>query len=782
MNMLAIATGKSRTDVRWKNLVVSWDKLKAKLQTPLKTAETVADYKAMEKARQAEIKDVGGFVGGRLKGDRRTARNVELRSLVVLDLDYAHKDTVADIDMLLDFSWAVYSTHTHTPAAPRLRLLVPLKRTVTPDEYGPVARWLAKLVGIEQCDASTYDPSRLMYWPSVSIDGQYIYAEGGSGSLDPDLALSSYPDWRNPIYWPVAENETRAQAKERKDLGDPGLKQGPIGAFCRCYPISVAIDEFLGDVYTEAGAGRYTYVAGSTAGGAVVYEDKWLCSHHGTDPCGGLTVNSFDLVRIHLYGELDKDVSTDTPVIKLPSYRAALGMVVELDAVKAELVAERSGEIELDFAGIGWEKELAVDKKGIIASGRNVAIILINAPEFLGALRKNLLTGRYEVHKKLVWDHDGMSYPRQWRDADDAQLRVYLEEKYRIKGRELVYDGFVIAAETSAYHPVRMYLAELPAWDGVARVETLLVDYFGAEDTRLNREVTRKTMVGAVKRVMHPGCKFDEVLTLHGAQGMGKSTLWKKLAMQWFSDSIEQVEGKEAIEQLSGVWIGEMGEMKATKKAEVEALKAYLSRQVDKGRQAYGRHTEDHPRQCIIVATTNEHEFLRDRTGNRRFWTVRLQVQKAIRSVFEMTQDTVDQVWAEALRLYKKDDTLFLSREAEATMYQVQEAFEEDNGTAGLIEDYLEAKVPAGWRNMSLMDKQDFIRGSMPHAGELERIVETCALEIALVGLKYPRTPNNTESRMIGEIVRKLEGWEYCAGKISFGNGLGRQRHFKRPN
>lgn len=772
MIKLTIATGKSRTDVKWKNQEITWDRLTERLKDTKRTPETVAEYKAMPKTQQGETKDVGGFVGGRLNGERRTAHNIDKRSLVVLDLDYATKDAIGDIDLLCDFAWAIYSTHTHTPEHPRYRLLVPTSREVAPDEYEPIARWLADMVGIEQCDASTYDPARLMYWPSTSKDGEYVYKDGGFGPLDVDMVLRSYPDWKNPIYWPTAEREARAEAKRMEKAEDPLLKQGTIGAFCRAYPISAVVVEFLPDIYERIDDGRYTYLPGSTAGGAKVYEDRWMYSHHGTDPTGGQLCNAFDLVRIHKYGVLDKDVPGDTPVMRLPSYDAMMEWAVDLPDVVSELAAEQRAEIKMDFCGVDWEAKLERNQNTGFprATIDNIAIILLNSPDFKDQIGMNLLTFQITV-KKLPWrDRAG-----DWSDLDDAALRHYFQKKFHITGKELIADGLSVVLMQREFHPVRDFLAGLPDWDGVNRVDSLLIDYFGADDNELVRAMTRKTLVAAVARVICPGVKFDQMLILQGAQGIGKSTLWKNLADPWFSDSIKTMEGKEAYEQLSGVWIGEMAELTATKKSEIEAQKAFLSSQVDHYRPAYGRRMVAYHRQCILVGTTNELEFLRDRTGNRRFWTVRLQGKGRL-SVWNMSREVVEQIWAEAKFLYTKGEKLCLDRNQEALLAEKQEEFTEDNGLQGIIEQYLAKPVPARWLDMTIAEQHDFMRGFHDPAEELVQRTVVCAREVATLALDEPH-PKSILIREIKDIIRRLKGWQ-TEERTNAGKAYGRQRCF----
>ena len=209
------------------------------------------------------------------------------------------------------------------------------------------------------------------------------------------------------------------------------------------------------------------------------------------------------------------------------------------------------------------------------------------------------------------------------------------------------------------YHPVKEYLNGL-SWDGTKRLENLLVDYLGAEDTPYVRAVTRKTLVAAVARIYEPGTKFDSILVLNGPQGIGKSTLFARLGRAWYSDSlsISDMKDKTASEKLQGYWILELGELAGIRKMDVETVKSFITRTDDKYRKAYGVNVESHPRQCIIVGSTNsDGGFLRDVTGNRRFWPVRV-LGKGRHKPWDL--DAVDQIWAEAAEYYHQGEELFL--------------------------------------------------------------------------------------------------------------------------
>ena len=186
-------------------------------------------------------------------------------------------------------------------------------------------------------------------------------------------------------------------------------------------------------------------------------------------------------------------------------------------------------------------------------------------------------------------------------------------------------------------------------------------------------------LVAAVARIFNPGVKFDNMIVLAGTQGIGKSTLIARLGREWFSDSLTTVTGKDAYEQLQGVWLIEMGEMMATKKADIEATKHFLSKTEDIYRVAYGRRTSRFKRQCIFIGTTNDREFLRDRTGNRRFWPVDVGINPIKKQVYKcLDENTVNQIWAEAIELYKKGEELYLTGKEEKEAKKQQDEHSEE--------------------------------------------------------------------------------------------------------
>ena len=578
MNEYVISVGQSRTSLQWANKSTTWERLVERLSKCKHTRETAAEYRAMTKTAQGKAKDVGGFVGGTVRdGGQRKGESITARSLVTLDIDYGTKETVDTVrDMLYGTAWCLYSTHSHTPEKPRYRLVMPLSREVTPDEYVPIARRIADDIGIDLFDDSTYEPCRLMYWPSAPADVDYV---------------------------------------------------------CRAYGIAEAIEAFLPDVYVPtAHPDRWTYAKGSTAGGMIVYEDKWAYSHHGTDPCCEKLVNAFDMVRIHLYGDEDAEADINTPVNRLPSFLHMERAAREDRKVHGMLVREMIRSAQDDFAeeleDDSWTDDLQTDDRGkkFLPLPSNFGLILRNDRGLRKAVAYDLFTGRTVLQRDLPWRAAGID--PNWNNNDYNGLIEYVDTNYRgLTGKTALMDEADHVFSQNNYHPVRDYLNALE-WDGKERLDTLLVDYLGAEDNPLTRAMTRKHFTAAVARVMQPGCKYDYVLTLIGPEGSGKSTLVRLMARDaWFTDSLTR--------QLRGKWLVEMGELTNYKKSTSEAYKAFLSKQDDSFRPAYGRKTETYPRQCVFFATTNERAFLKGDTGNRRFWVVECGGSKPAKDVWD---------------------------------------------------------------------------------------------------------------------------------------------------
>lgn len=770
---LAVSTGNSRMEKKWNFEEMELEAFKERIATTHRTSETVAQYKKMTKAQQDDIKDVGGFVLGRLKGGRRKKDCVLSRSAITLDMDYGTEGILDEIEMFHDMKIFVYSTHKHTKENPRLRLIVFLTREVTPDEYGAVSRMIAKDIGIELFDQTTFEPSRLMYWPSTSSDGDFLFREIEGKFVDPDEVLARYEDWRDVSAWPVSNRQQSIVQKEVKKQEDPLKKRGIVGAFNRTFSITEAIDKFIPEVYQPSKSipGRYDYVPADSAAGVVIYDDVFAYSHHATDPACGRLMNAFDVVRIHKFGELDAKAAEDTDPAKLPSYKAMQDFATGDAAVKKTLLQEREESAKMDFEELGedWKMKLEYNRQGILINSLKNLLLILNNDENLKSIVFNQLSDGMEITGSVPWEHPS----KFWRDADDAQLISYIDLTYgNFSARN--YDIAVSkVADDRSYHPIRAYLEFLPEWDEVPRVDTLLIDFLGAVDNGYVRAVTRKTLVAAIARVMNPGCKFDTMLVLAGPQGKGKSTLISKLAGDWFSDSLllSDAKDKTAAEKLQGYWILEIGELAGMKKTDIETLRGFLSRQNDIYRAAFGRRATPHPRQCVFIGTTNADTYLRDITGNRRFWPVKTPGGNG-RGSWELTKGEVMQIWAEALYYYKSGEPLYLSKELEPlAVHEQREAMEMDE-REGTVRDYLDMLLPAKWDSMSLYERRNFINGAEfegSRAAGVKKRSRVCNMEIWCECFGKERgNLKRQDANEIAAIMNNIEGWNRPEGKMRF--------------
>ena len=782
-----VSTGNSRMEKRWNGGEMELEDFVRRISRTVRTAETVEQYRKLSKARQDSIKDVGGFVMGKLRGGRRKKDCVVFRSALTLDMDHAVGDVPEQMELFFDFRCLIYSTHKHTPEAPRFRLVIPLSRNVSPDEYAAVARKVAEDIGMELFDDTTYEPSRLMYWPSTSADGEFVFRDVAGEILDPDVVLARYRDWRDSSEWPVSGRQQAVVLREMKKQADPLGKEGVVGAFCRTYSIEEAVEVFLADVYRPSVMqGRYDYVPADSQAGVVVYEGRFAYSHHATDPACGKLMNAFDMVRIHRFGELDVRASEDTEACKLPSFRAMSEFAVSDERVKLTLAEERAESAKREFSGEDdWRKGLELDRQGKVKDTLDNLVLAIRHDEGLQSIAFNLHRDGIDAGEGLPWKQ----IKPGWNDSDFASLKVYLNKGYGVYAPTKTKDALLAVASERAYHPVKEYLDALPEWDGVKRVDTLLADYLGAEDSAYTRAVIRKTLAAAVARIYQPGTKFDSVLILNGPQGIGKSTLFARLAGAWFSDSLTltDMRDKSGPEKLQGYWILELGELAGMKKTDVETVKSFLSRVDDKYRASYGLNVESHPRQCVIVGSTNtESGFLRDITGNRRFWPVRVNGE-SVKKPWQISGEDVLQVWAEAKAVYEGGERLYLEGEVAAMAVSQQAEAMETDDREGLVRTYLDTLLPENWDSMSLYDRRNFLNGSEfgeeRQTGTVRRMM-VCNMEIWCECFgRESSALKKIDSYEISGIMRKIEGWGKYAETKNGMSGFpiyGKQRAYVR--
>lgn len=788
--VISIATGHSAGSLKWSNKQWKWSDFVDRLKNTRHTEETFKEFMSASKEDQSKIKDIGGYVGGYLRGGKRNISSVGHRQLATLDIDFAHLDFWDDFTLTYGCAAVLHGTHKHSDLSPRYRLLVPLSREATSDEYAAVSRRIAGTLGIDLFDDTTFEVNRLMFWPSTPKDVEYYFEFQDGPWIDVDAVLASYIDWKDTSLWPTADKKIRDLAGAVQKQQDPLEKKGIVGAFCRTYSITEAIAFFLKDEYSPTlQDDRYTYNKGTTAAGLVIYEDAYAYSHHGTDPCSGKTSNAFDLVRIHKFGHLDVEGSKT----QRPKSFAAMEDFARADKeVKKTLASETLQEakyeyftddleevanVEGDQDQIEWMSHLEADSKGkYLSNASNISIIFANDALLKDVFRRNEFDGKRYVFRTLPWRK--ITAPEPIKDVDLSGLRNYIERIYSISGTLKIDDSLALEFEKQSFHPIKDYLRSL-TWDGISRIDNLLIDYFGCLDTTYSREVSRKFLVAAVKRVFIPGFKYDNVLTLVGDQGTMKSSFFKKLGREWFSDTFMTVQGKEALEQIQGSWIIEVAELAGLRKAEVEAVKHFMSKQQDEFRPAYARSSEVYKRQCIFVATTNKRDFLTDPTGNRRFWPIEVIKERRVKNVWLDLEADVDQIWAEAMHFFKAGEVLYLSDEAEEMARQEQRKHSETDEKRGIIEDYLNSRLPEDWSDKDIYERRDHLANpDKIKKGKLRDIV--CIAEIWCECLGRDRdSMDKYKTREINDIMRSLEDWDYHNTTKNFG-AYGKQKYYSR--
>jgi len=794
---LNIAIGQKATSKLWKNESCNWSDLVDRLKDVHRTHETYSQYISFAKADQANIKDIGGFVGGYLRGGRRKPENVSVRQVITLDIDEANIDFWDNFTMQYGNAAVLHSTHKHSKASPRYRLILPLSREVTPDEYVAIARRIAGNLNIELFDPTTFETNRLMFWPSASKDADWVFEFQDGQWIDADKILASYINWQDISEWSFGTKTAKRVTKTLDTQEDPEAKRGAVGLFCRTYSIQEAIATFLPDKYMQtASPDRYTYVLGSTAQGLIVYEDKFSYSHHSTDPSGGRLCNAFDLVRLHKFGHLDKE-GIELKDNKLPSFKSMEAFAMSDILVKKKAIQENIENAKYDFSNTSpevsifendleepseeWKDSLELDTKGeFINSAYNISTIISNDNLLKDRFRYNSFNNKRYVFDSLPWRE--ILEPEPIKDVDYSGMRNYIECIYGIVSTLKVDDSIALEFNKQSFHPVREYLNSL-SWDGIERIDTLLIDYFGAADNLYSREAIRKPLVAAVARVFKPGIKFDLALIIVGAQGTGKSTFVHKLGKDWFSDTFTTVQGNAAYEQLQGSWLIEIGELAGLRKAEVDTIKQFMSKEEDTFRPAYARTIETFKRQCVFFGTTNNHAFLKDPTGNRRFMPVDINMKEATKDVFSKDFDaSIDQIWAEALYLYRMGEKLYLSTEADNIGNNIRGDHYDVDDRSGIIEEYLDMKLPENWATIDIATRRLYLTdpGRNKPGTVLRECV--CVAEVWCECLgKEKEDMSRYNTRDVNDILRSLPNWEMQNSTKAFPQ-YGKQKYYSRKN
>lgn len=789
---LNISIAESRKSLEWQNRRISWAQLRDKLSIPTYTPESAAEYLAMPSDVKADIKDVGGWVGGVVQGGRRIRGSVPYRQVLALDLDTTtipFDEMVYKLGEVWQFKCLIHTTRSYSKLTPRYRCVIPLSRQVDAVEYEAIGRYIANLHDINQFDPTTYQSTRLMYFPSCSKDGFFAAKELGGDVLKVEEVLCKYKDPRDNTQWAYADNDSPHAHIELQTAQDPLQKGGVVGAFCKAYPIRTVLEVMLGAYYKLEPNGRYTYIGGSSSGGVVVYDDRWCYSHHSTDPNRELLLNAFDLYRRVQFGALDFSAPQNCKPENMPSYRAMVEWCGKDAKVQQFFIPDEARDIA-NFANYDTQDEEQVqetpdwlldliteldksEKTGQInCTLKNYAAILTKDANIIKAIQYDVFTDKINIIGKLPWERFGGD---AWTDSDDASARIYIDRVYGIRTNKSYYDDAFahVIGKAGNHTDSALEFINRGEWDGVERAETLIINTLGIEDTELNRAQTLIWLKAVVARQLLPGVKFDNMLVLSGSEGIGKSTLFKLLVGEkFFTDSFSfGWDSKRMYEAIEGKLIVECAELDGFDKKEAEAVKAFLSSSSDRYRRAYARIATEVPRRCVFAGSTNHVEVLRSQAGNRRMWIMQCNKDAIITPVWELlTTEYVEQLWAEVRTKYAEDNRLYLSQGLTRLQREQQKEFTQEDPIAGEILQYIKIWLPEQWEVLSERERRMYItsvkNGGIPSYPPHHRRETVSAVEFVKewMGLDVDGKTQYL-TKQINTAIRSIDGVE-SAGQV----------------
>lgn len=739
---LSIATSAKRNSRHWRQGTVTWGEL-------LAWAETPASVKECGNYVLGTLRDTVAFhAGAQCVGRHRVKTAIVSRSAITLDADTAKASLPGLVELVLGNAALVHTTYSSSPDQLRLRVIIPVDRPLLPDEYVMAAEVLMNRLGTDNFDPGSTQPERYMFKPAAQelgwyqrwvVDGPVASADELLAGFDPDLSKQPMP---------------RLNPNKR----NPFEIEGVVGAFNRAYPIQEAIEVYELP-YTSINDSRWQLVGTRAEGGVNLVSEGLVFSHHVTDPAWGKTCSAFDLVRLHRFGSLDEQCNSQTPVNRLPSHQAMLELASTDSRVVAELVGAVFSE-ELEET-VGWRMELKLHPRtGKFIDGiENWDLIMNHEPVFHG-LYFNELTMAVETELDLPWRDRSKGGP-VFGTTDRAALCHHLEREFRVRPSRTLVDELVNTTAQRRYvNPIRDYLETL-VWDGVKRVETCLP---GVKPTRYTRMVARKAMTAAVARVLSPGCKWDHTLVLYGKENLGKS-YWVDRMSRGFSATLGRIGDKDTLLTMQRSWIMVSDEGYSLKKADADVQKEFLTRTEDVFRMPYERESIVHKRHCVIWGTTNDEVFLRRQEGNRRFLIVKCEKKVDFESV---TPEYIDQVWAEAVALFRGGELLFLDDEQSEHSAEEREHFVEEDALAGVLEAYLDTLVPEDWNGMSSEARRMWLTnradGMVPPGTQLQTRTCSTQLWVEAMGRKFG-DHRRSDLLEITASLKRVPGWAQVPGR-----------------
>lgn len=734
MRPLAVVTATAYNSRHWTPGEVTWEKIQLWMASPfgVKKCGTYLLGTLIQTTVEHSGKPCTDY--------HRRKHSVVYRSVLTLDVDYPEEGFVGRVRALLPYRHLIHTTFSSTPDAPRYRLLIPLARDVSPAEYTALAQEVMETLGIDQFDKGSAEPERYMFLPAAP---------------DPDL----FQWWvvEGPEMEVKAEIRDTLPASPRNQKRDPTGLSGVVGAFNRAYGDMDDVMTAYDLPYTAAREADRWHLAGAhSEAGLVLVAPGLVYSHHSNDPAVGETCSAFDLVRLHRFADLDLLSPPGTPVNRLPSHKAMTDLAATDPRVIADLVGTDFSEEGKD----SWQLDLRISPKTgkLLDVIDNWDLIIANDPSF-SSLRYNEMSMNVEVSRDLPWRplSDGETFDR----TDRMALCHHLERVYRVRPGRLLVDELVdTRSRRNRYHPVQDYLSGL-RWDGTPRLETCLP---GVLPTPYTRTVARKSLTAAVARIFEPGVKWDHTLVILGREGIGK-TYWIDRMARGHSASLGRIGDKDTLLIMQRSWIMVSDEGHHLRPGDSDAHKEFLTRASDVIRMPYERESVSYPRRCVIWGTTNDPVFLRRQEGNRRFLIVSAEQRVDFTA---LTDAYIDQVWAEAVAIYRSGEPLYLSDDSIALALEEREPHTEEDALVGIVQAYLELLVPPEWGEMTPDSRRAWVQnradGIVPEG--TTQINRVCSVQLWVEALGR-RMGDHRRGDLLDIIraLRSVPGWQPTASR-----------------
>lgn len=601
------------------------------------------------------------FLSGDVKPNKngsytRNDSNLNSRDLIVIDIEKTGltSQEVQDIiqEKLGSYKYLLYSTISHKPNNPRLRLVLEPSREIVKDEYEPTINHIMALVGVNY-DPLCYSWSQPQGLPIAVNGNEYIFIKHLDG-----------------LPYPVQE-VVKEEKKVITTYSNEPIKQIPHDQAISIMEKYIENEQDKLQERNEYYLSCLTVIAKSVVTGEIEYDTAIECME--------LLALGNDEWKENNLKELNGELSRANNSVEY----------FKNDYTFISKFQKTQQVVHLTHAVTKENLKVSTNEHGkVFQTLENIEKIILS----ITPIAYNELTNVIEIK-----DKQGKIKPLEKRDKE--LLRVEIEKRFKFKAKLIDLDTAIVSAsEKFRYHPIKSKILSTK-WDGIPRAETFFIDVLGVEDNAFNRECTRKWLLASLTRLFKNGVKFDEMIILQGGQGIGKSTTLQRLSLGYYTDITDKL-SDETTFKVMRTWLVELSELSTMKKTDSDTFKAWLSATKDTVRKKYGGDPDDYPRAFTILGTTNNKEILKDRTGNRRYWLMYCDKENIKNTIWSLDNNYILQLWSEVYQWYENRETLLISDDTKLYMEKLSSGALEHNPLEERINSILEMKVPNNWHTL----------------------------------------------------------------------------------